>query len=338
MMRSEKVRSYWNEYFSENSSDWLLKYEDVRDLILQYLEPNSRILVLGCGQGSMAPGLASDGFQVIACDLSKVAIEQNQSQYADISNLDFIVADCMELQAHFDANSFDVIMDKCFIDSVIFRSRKQKSTTLNLIFDGIEHILTSDGIILMLSCSPNSYKSLKFRFDAERLHMFDTTTGTVIGVDRPVQLSRARLRTATIHDSFEGDISSEPLLEYAQVNAFRAVVKPRTFINEDGLLYRLDNDFSVVTEEPIPNHCNFSVKGVLNSRSGKPKHIRFHMRIETEERPIPLWFFPETSLSDWDFVCNIKTGIMVEVIGVPCMFKKHEMALMGLTIRELSDS
>ena len=113
----------------------------------------------------MAPGLASDGFQVIACDLSKVAIEQNQSQYADISNLDFIVADCTELQAHFDANSFDVIMDKCFIDSVIFRSRKQKSTTLNLIFDGIEHILASDGIILMLSCSPDSYKSLKFRFD-----------------------------------------------------------------------------------------------------------------------------------------------------------------------------
>ena len=52
----------------------------------------------------------------LGIDISSVAIERNRNDYP-FENLTFEVYDCTEL-TNMESESFDFVLDKCFIDSV----------------------------------------------------------------------------------------------------------------------------------------------------------------------------------------------------------------------------
>jgi ubiquinone/menaquinone biosynthesis C-methylase UbiE len=99
----------WDEYHtagnikkhSEKPTDFLLE-------VLEFIQPNSHILDLGCGVGNDSVGFAKEGHNIIGTDFSSVVIQDNSKEYKDISNLSFRVVD-LSIPLEFKENSFDLV-------------------------------------------------------------------------------------------------------------------------------------------------------------------------------------------------------------------------------------
>jgi EEF1A lysine methyltransferase 4 len=70
---------YWDKRYSENEGsmfDWLEDYRSLKPLLKDLLKPESKILVLGCGNAEFSEDLYDDGFHFIYnIDISSVVIQ-----------------------------------------------------------------------------------------------------------------------------------------------------------------------------------------------------------------------------------------------------------------------
>ncbi|MCL3882144.1 methyltransferase domain-containing protein [Marivita sp. GX14005] len=73
-------------------------YRETLDHLRGYLEPDHRMLELGCGTGSTAVALAGDVAHITASDISGAMLEKGREKAvaARIGNVDFVQADAVE--------------------------------------------------------------------------------------------------------------------------------------------------------------------------------------------------------------------------------------------------
>lgn len=69
---------YWDKRYSENDGsmfDWLEDYFSLKPLLKDLLQPEHKILILGCGNAEFSEDLYDDGFHnVFNIDISSVVI------------------------------------------------------------------------------------------------------------------------------------------------------------------------------------------------------------------------------------------------------------------------
>lgn len=108
----------WNKRYAEGDTPWdsgLPSRELVRTLAEQRVLP-CRTLELGCGTGTNAVYLASEGFDVTAVDISPLAIHRAQERArASGVNVRFILADLREFRPE---RPFDFVFDRGCYHSV----------------------------------------------------------------------------------------------------------------------------------------------------------------------------------------------------------------------------
>ena len=109
--RIESVRSVFDNpdwYFSRRAHDIRIRVETVRELTS--LRKYSRILDIGCGDGSLSLQLLKEGTHVTALDISStmLSIVRSKVQSADQGKLETVNQDFME--AEFAPRSFDLIL------------------------------------------------------------------------------------------------------------------------------------------------------------------------------------------------------------------------------------
>jgi ubiquinone/menaquinone biosynthesis C-methylase UbiE len=115
-IRDFSTQDYWDEKYSERDTlyDWLEDYTELRSYITSHLNPNSHVLVPGCGNSGMSAAMHSDGFtHLMNIDFSPIVIDQMSRRYPE---LQWRVMDikCLE----FESDSFDAILDKGTIDAL----------------------------------------------------------------------------------------------------------------------------------------------------------------------------------------------------------------------------
>jgi cyclopropane fatty-acyl-phospholipid synthase-like methyltransferase len=93
-----KDREYWNQRFEqEDQYDWLMPYDaDLSKLLVEKgkLQTEHKILIVGCGNSTLSPGLFNDGFQnMISTDYSQVVIDKMSEKYPQMTckNLESLV-------------------------------------------------------------------------------------------------------------------------------------------------------------------------------------------------------------------------------------------------------
>ncbi|KAH9990920.1 hypothetical protein BJV77DRAFT_1010217, partial [Russula vinacea] len=75
------TREYWDQRYTQEAQvtfDWFKSYEDVAHLIRPVLlDKTARILMLGCGNSTLAEDMYDDGYKnIVNVDYSPVVIEQ----------------------------------------------------------------------------------------------------------------------------------------------------------------------------------------------------------------------------------------------------------------------
>lgn len=69
---------YWDKRYTEHvgsTFDWLEDYNSLKAILDEFLKPDSKILVLGCGNACFSEDLYDDGYKNITnIDISSVVI------------------------------------------------------------------------------------------------------------------------------------------------------------------------------------------------------------------------------------------------------------------------
>lgn len=105
----------WDDHYAAGETPWDSGESDVEltKLVESERLPRGRALDVGCGTGTHAHYLASRGYDVLAVDLSKLAIEQARAKPAPAGAVEFRQLDFLADEVP--AGPFDLVFDRgCF--------------------------------------------------------------------------------------------------------------------------------------------------------------------------------------------------------------------------------
>lgn len=111
---------YWDERYKANDTtfDWYVSYEPLSKILTPLMKPDSRILMIGCGNSRLSAQLYEAGYRNITnCDISEVCINQMKNRYKDMEQMDWFVKDCAKLD--YPSGSFDLVIDKGTTDAIL---------------------------------------------------------------------------------------------------------------------------------------------------------------------------------------------------------------------------
>jgi len=70
---------YWDERYSKcglSMFDWLEDYNALKSLLAKYVQPEHKILIVGCGNANFSEDMYDDGFEhLYNVDMSTVVID-----------------------------------------------------------------------------------------------------------------------------------------------------------------------------------------------------------------------------------------------------------------------
>jgi SAM-dependent methyltransferase len=97
----ESISVYYDEIFPLTQGKWAFAKED--------LTPNSTILDIGCSTGTLAQGLATDGFQIHAIDKDPTMVRLARCNHAH-TGAHYATMDMMAIDHYFPNDHFDRIL------------------------------------------------------------------------------------------------------------------------------------------------------------------------------------------------------------------------------------
>lgn len=162
---------YWDERYRANDTtfDWFVSYDALKDLVQPLLKPEHRVLVVGCGNSRLSPMLYESGIcNVTNIDISEVVISQMRARYREMDRMEWLRMDVMKLD--FPESSFDVVIDKGTIDSLLCGSNSFHN--VYQMHKQISRVLKKGGKYISVTYGQpdtriDHYRRKRLRFDVE---------------------------------------------------------------------------------------------------------------------------------------------------------------------------
>lgn len=150
--------SYWDRRYSQEQGpfDWYQKYSSLAPLINLYILRSHRSLVIGCGNSAFSEGMANDGYEdIVNIDISSVVIEAMQKKYTNCPQLKYIKMDVRDMSS-FQTGSFDAVIDKGTLDSILCGSNSRQNS--NMMLEEVGRVLKDNGIYILITYGAPSYR------------------------------------------------------------------------------------------------------------------------------------------------------------------------------------
>lgn len=118
-----KTQEYWENVYKkddENTTyDWFIKYDKLKLLFNKHIkDKNSSILILGCGNSTHGEDMYRDGYKnIVNIDFSETVIKNMKERCYNMPEMKWIKMNIKDLK--FDNESFDVVIDKGTMDSLM---------------------------------------------------------------------------------------------------------------------------------------------------------------------------------------------------------------------------
>ncbi|XP_066326668.1 uncharacterized protein [Miscanthus floridulus] len=167
---------YWDERYRKEAGpfDWYQKYPALAPLLRLYIAPHHRLLLVGCGNSVFGENMIDDGYQdVVNIDISSVVIEQMKKKYHDKPQLKYMKMDVKNM-SDFESGSFDAVIDKGTLDSLMCGQNSQENATKML--EEVNRILKENGVYMLITYGDPSYR-LRLLKDMEnwtvKLHVIE---------------------------------------------------------------------------------------------------------------------------------------------------------------------
>ncbi|XP_057790033.1 uncharacterized protein LOC131006908 isoform X1 [Salvia miltiorrhiza] len=144
---------YWDaRYIQEvecGSFDWYQRYSALRPFIRKYIHPNSRVLMVGCGNAVISEDMVKDGFEdIMNIDISSVAIEMMRKKYESVPQLKYIQMDVRDMSL-FPDDSYESVIDKGTLDSLMCGTDAPLSASQML--GEVSRLLKPGGVYMLIT-------------------------------------------------------------------------------------------------------------------------------------------------------------------------------------------
>ncbi|KAI3920527.1 hypothetical protein MKX01_000866 [Papaver californicum] len=150
--------SYWDNRYTQDPEpfDWYQKYPALSPLLHLYVPQHNRLLVIGCGNAAISEDMANDGFEdIVNIDISSVVIEAMQTKYQDIPALKYIQMDVRDMGG-FESGSFDAVLDKGTLDSIMCGHNSQENASKML--EEVGRVLKDNGVYILITYGAPAYR------------------------------------------------------------------------------------------------------------------------------------------------------------------------------------
>ncbi|TVU05069.1 hypothetical protein EJB05_48219 [Eragrostis curvula] len=167
---------YWDERYRKEAGpfDWYQKYPALAPLLRLYVATHQRLLLVGCGNSVFGENMVDDGYlDVVNIDISSVVIDQMKKKYQDKPQLKYMKMDVKNM-SDFQSGSFDAVIDKGTLDSLMCGQNSQENATKML--EEVNRILTENGVYILITYGDPSYRLhiLKdMQYWTVKLHVID---------------------------------------------------------------------------------------------------------------------------------------------------------------------
>jgi len=169
---------YWNKRYKEQEGmtfDWLEDYASLKTYINDMIPKTARILVIGCGNSEFSEKMFDDGYEHIDnIDQSEVVINQMKIRNANRKSMTYAVMDARDL--HFPDNSYDLVFDKCLLDSVL--CGKKAFYNAALVVKEVQRVLKTNAFYMVISYGKSENRLLHL----QREHLSFDIKECVIGI------------------------------------------------------------------------------------------------------------------------------------------------------------
>jgi EEF1A lysine methyltransferase 4 len=160
-----KTKEYWDDRFqTEESYDWLLTYQHMKQNITYFLKPEHKILIVGCGNSTFSADLYDDGFHnIVNIDFSKIVIDRMAEANKSRPHMTWLEMDMCDLK--FDDSSFDVVIDKATMDALlvdegsVWDPETHIITSVDKMCRDISRVLSTQGVFLQISFSQPHFRT-----------------------------------------------------------------------------------------------------------------------------------------------------------------------------------
>ncbi|XP_047982893.1 EEF1A lysine methyltransferase 4 [Salvia hispanica] len=144
---------YWDaRYIQEvecGSFDWYQRYSALRPFIRKYIHPNSRVLMIGCGNAVISEDMVKDGFEdIMNIDISSVAIEMMKKKYESVPQLKYMQMDVRDMSL-FPDDMFESVIDKGTLDSLMCGTDAPLSASQML--GEVSRLLKPGGVYMLIT-------------------------------------------------------------------------------------------------------------------------------------------------------------------------------------------
>lgn len=139
---------YWDDGYKTGQAprEWFVPYSTIRDFITKYIEPNMKILVLGCGTSNLSTEMYDEGYKNMeSMDYSPEAIEEMQQQRPDMI---WKVMDVRDMP--YKDGEFDGIVDKGTLDCLFFLD--EDNSNISKMLKEVSRVLKPGGRYTVVTC------------------------------------------------------------------------------------------------------------------------------------------------------------------------------------------
>lgn len=150
-------KQFWDAEYQKMKDpfEWYVQVDDLMPAISRHIPSSCRILYPGCGTSRLpeALSIARPNCQVVCCDVSELAITRMRelAQLSKGSNImSFQVLDVLHTLKHFSPRSFNVVIDKGLLDSLLHDQVNGASNVHNCL-DQYYDVLAEDGLFLLIT-------------------------------------------------------------------------------------------------------------------------------------------------------------------------------------------
>ncbi|KAL3505562.1 hypothetical protein ACH5RR_030944 [Cinchona calisaya] len=151
---------YWDKRYTIEAGgapfDWYQKYPSLAPLLHLYIPLHHRVLVVGCGNSAFSEGMVNDGYsEVFNIDISSVVVEAMQKKYSSSQKLKYMKMDVRDMSA-FEAGSFDAIVDKGTLDSMLCGHNSRENAAKML--EEVDRVLKDRGVYILVTYGAPNYR------------------------------------------------------------------------------------------------------------------------------------------------------------------------------------
>ena len=149
-----RERSYWDDFFTKRDKtafEWYGDYGTLSPLIQKQCTPDSRILIVGCGNSDLSASMYKSGFKNITnIDFSALVIAEMQEKYAEMHEMSWKTMDMTKL-TRFHDSSFDIVLDKGALDALMAEETSLILENASEMFLELKRVLAPKGQYLCIS-------------------------------------------------------------------------------------------------------------------------------------------------------------------------------------------